>query len=208
MRRLETPVAYWVHGAVETAVCPRGLQLCQVLSFFWIGGCALIEPLPFQWRPAARSDVFYYEITVLDGGDRDIVAVGFAPEGYTERTHRRPPRFPQPGWDPGSVGYHGDDGGLYVEQGRSGVAIPLANGAGTFGAGDVVGCGCQRISPVDEDDASNVRYRIFFTSNGKDLAMAAEVASRHPMMGCIGLKYGAKVEVNMGHDQFLFDEWR
>jgi hypothetical protein len=212
LHRLDMQIACRLHGVVETLACPRGLQLTQnarekVEARPGKGGCALIEPLPVQWRPATQKDVFYYEVTVIDGGDRNVVAVGFAPEGYTTRTHRRLPRFPQPGWDQGSVGYHGDDGGLFVEQGSSAVAVPLANGAGTFGAGDTIGCGCQRISPEDED-AADVRYRVFFTSNGEDLAMSAEVSSRYPMHACIGLKYGARVEVNMGHDHFLYGAWR
>jgi hypothetical protein len=49
----------------------------------------------------------YFEVTIVDGGQQNIVAVGVAPEGYSTGA--------QPGWNAGSVGYHGDDGGLFAE---------------------------------------------------------------------------------------------
>jgi hypothetical protein len=56
-----------------------------------------------------------------------------------------------PGWEVGSVGYHGDDGGLW----NSNTNMTTCAFASTFGTGDTVGCGIT----LD-------RKRIFFTKNG------------------------------------------
>lgn len=58
-----------------------------------------------------------------------------------------------PGWDSGSWGYHGDDGGLFSQDGDS-----PAGDAETYGTGDVIGCGITTSTGM-----------IFFTKNGRRL---------------------------------------
>jgi len=41
---------------------------------------------------------------ILSAGEKCAIAIGLVPANYA-RGH-------QPGWDPGSIGYHADDGGL------------------------------------------------------------------------------------------------
>jgi hypothetical protein len=55
-----------------------------------------------------------------------------------------------PGWRTGSWAYHGDDGKLFLEQGR-GVRY-----GDTYGTGDVVGCGLD-----------SKKNELFFTKNGE-----------------------------------------
>ena len=109
-------------------------------------------------------------------------------------------RVPQPGWEAGSVGYHGDDGGLFVENGSAATAVPLAgDNARTFGAGDVVGCGVTFGS-----QSPRTSHRIFFTLNGQATGMEASVDAGRPLHACVGLKRGAKVVLNTGQADFLF----
>jgi hypothetical protein len=57
-----------------------------------------------------------------------------------------------PGWEKGSWAYHGDDGNLFLEEGR-GVKY-----GDTYGTGDVIGCGAD----YEENE-------LFFTKNGEHL---------------------------------------
>ena len=49
-----------------------------------------------------RAALYYYELRVINAGRDGAIAIGFSQEGA--RLTR------QPGWDPNSYGYHGDDG--------------------------------------------------------------------------------------------------
>lgn len=48
-------------------------------------------------------------------------------------------RDQMPGWFDGSWAYHGDDGKLFIGQGRGEALTPDFGASGKFGAGDVVG---------------------------------------------------------------------
>lgn len=82
--------------------------------------------------------VFYYEVTVVDAGELGKIGVGFAPRDCKLTR--------QPGWEPGSYGYHGDDGMRYASSGKGEEYGPR------FGAGDTVGA-CLHLG----------RGEIFFT---------------------------------------------
>jgi SPRY domain len=57
-------------------------------------------------QPLSESLSFpYFEVLVINDGVRSCIGVGLAPASY--------PRRQQPGWLPGSFGYHGDDGNKY-----------------------------------------------------------------------------------------------
>uniref|UniRef100_A0A672UXP5 SPRY domain containing 3 n=2 Tax=Strigops habroptila TaxID=2489341 RepID=A0A672UXP5_STRHB len=97
-------------------------------------------------RPLTR-DNNYFEVSIVDSGVRGTIAVGLVPQFYS-LDH-------QPGWLPGSVAYHGDDGKLY-----SGRAKGRQFGS-KCSSGDRVGCGIERVS-------LEVRTaHVFFTRNGK-----------------------------------------
>lgn len=49
-----------------------------------------------------RQKIYYYEVTVLDDGERRKIGVGFADKKFKLQR--------QPGWDDGSYGYHGENG--------------------------------------------------------------------------------------------------
>eukprot|EP01045_Picozoa_sp_COSAG04_P004561 COSAG04_NODE_200_length_20490_cov_33.582021_2_plen_3075_part_00 len=135
----------------------------------------------------------YFEVLVIDGGEQNIVCVGVAPDNYNSSTRHR---VPQPGWEAGSVGYHADDGGLFVEDGSAAAAVRLAGDHHrTFGTGDVVGCGVI---------FGTQSHRIFFTLNGQATGMVAAIDAGRPLNACVGLRHGAKVVLNTGQLAFQF----
>ncbi|XP_028800220.1 ran-binding protein M homolog isoform X2 [Neltuma alba] len=79
-------------------------------------------------KPAPKKRlVYYFEIYVKDAGTKGHVAIGFTSKGFKMRR--------QPGWEPNSYGYHGDDGLLYRGPGKGETFGP------TFTSGDIVGGG-------------------------------------------------------------------
>lgn len=124
-------------------------------------GCVMImEPMsPF---------LNYYEYVILDKGAEASIGIGIGERGY--------PLHRMPGWNRNSIGYHGDDGKLYHE-----------NGGGTrFGPtctkGDRMGCG------IDFDSDVGYGYHdIFFTKNGAvvgdPVKMKRPVNGLYPIIG-------------------------
>ena len=128
------------------------------------------------------SDVlmYYYEVTVLDAGDRGVIAVGFA--DFHFRLSR------QPGWEPNSYGYHADDGNKFHNSGKGEDYGP------SFVQGDTVGAGIHLEN-----------REIFFTKNGKKLGVAFQnvKATLYPTIGLHS--QNEHVEVNFGAKPFQFD---
>uniref|UniRef100_A0A0C9RRK1 TSA: Wollemia nobilis Ref_Wollemi_Transcript_18965_1607 transcribed RNA sequence n=1 Tax=Wollemia nobilis TaxID=56998 RepID=A0A0C9RRK1_9CONI len=118
--------------------------------------------------------VYYFEMSVKDKGQRGCVSIGFTDSHF--KTNR------QPGWEPNSYGYHGDDGLLYHGQGKGDrLNFP------TFSTGDTVGAGINYAS-----------QEIFFTCNGKFLGRVVKDV-KGPLYPTIGLhSQNEKVEVNFG----------
>ena len=79
----------------------------------------------------------YFELEILEGGDKCAVAIGLGKITYPLHRH--------PGWDAGGVGYHADDGKLFTGHG-----IGKAFGP-TCSTGDRMGCGV-RFSKEGEAD--------------------------------------------------------
>ena len=79
----------------------------------------------------------YFEILILARGVKGAIALGVAKSTYPLHRH--------PGWNPGAVGYHADDGKLFVEKGQGEQFGP------TCTEGDTMGCG---IKFTDETQAS------------------------------------------------------
>ncbi|KAK9826873.1 hypothetical protein WJX81_006034 [Elliptochloris bilobata] len=130
--------------------------------------------------PRQRS-VYYYEVHVDDAGDRGLIGIGFADCSF--RLQR------QPGWEPQSYGYHGDDGKRFNGNAQGDDFGP------TFSTGDVVGAGVHL-----------ERQEIFFTLNGKHLGVAFRNISSVPLWPTIGLhSKNEQVTVNFGADPFRFD---
>jgi hypothetical protein len=116
----------------------------------------------------------YFEMTIINQGERACMAIGLSNTDFKSTRH--------PGWEPGSYGYHGDDGRKFHNNSRG---EPYAV---KFGAvDDVIGCGL------------NFAMReIFFTKNGKYLGTAFTDPS-HSYYPTVGLhSTGEEVRINFG----------
>ena len=125
-------------------------------------------------------EAYYFEFTVVDGGDRGCIVLGFSDAGF--KLSR------QPGWEPNSYGYHGDDGRKYHSSGGGEEYAP------PYGAGDTVGAGYHL-----------GKQEIFFTKNGKYLGTAFTGVRGH-LFPTVGLHSNNEhVELNFGQKPFKFD---
>ena len=80
----------------------------------------------------------YFELEILDGGAGCSIAIGLAKLTYPLHRH--------PGWNPGAVGYHADDGKMFQERGIGREYGP------TCSQGDVMGCGIRFNSSTEQQD--------------------------------------------------------
>ncbi|XP_064636061.1 uncharacterized protein LOC135493099 isoform X2 [Lineus longissimus] len=87
----------------------------------------------------------YFEIGILDMGKKGTISLGIIPENY--------PNDQQIGWRDRSVGYHGDDGGVFLSSGYPQKKLV------TWKAGDVIGCGVN----FNDDGTKN----LYFSHNGE-----------------------------------------
>ncbi|CAN0928177.1 Ran-binding protein M homolog [Linum grandiflorum] len=132
-------------------------------------------------KPApVKRLVYYFEMTVRNGGARGQIAIGF--------THETFKMCRQPGWEANSCGYHGDDGYLYHGQGKG---LPFGP---TFTTKDTVGAGINYAS-----------QEFFFTKNGA-LIGTVKKEIKDPLFPTVAVhSQNEEIEVNFGQKQFAFD---
>ena len=94
-----------------------------------------------------NSSTNYFECEIISGGKQPAIGVGIG--NFTYSLDR------MPGWDSNGIGYHGDDGNIYISSGKG-----LKYGP-TCSVGDRMGCG------VEFESAASGRMNVFFTINGK-----------------------------------------
>mmetsp|Transcript_14051 Transcript_14051/g.35352 ORF Transcript_14051/g.35352 Transcript_14051/m.35352 type:complete len:505 (+) Transcript_14051:220-1734(+) len=131
-------------------------------------------------RPFANKVLIgYFEMTVQDAGARGCMAIGLGNATFNVMRH--------PGYEPGSYGYHGDDGKKFQESGRGEPYGPK------FTTGDTVGCGLHFGT-----------REIFFTKNGKHLGVGFTNPC-HSYYPAVGLhSEGEILCLNFGHQPFKF----
>ncbi|KAK4284959.1 hypothetical protein QN277_001719 [Acacia crassicarpa] len=132
-------------------------------------------------KPAPRKRlVYYFEIYVKDAGTKGHVAIGFTSKGFKMRR--------QPGWEPNSYGYHGDDGLLYRGPGKSETFGP------TFTSGDTVGGGINYAT-----------QEFFFTKNAQVVGTVSKDL-KGPLFPTLAVhSQNEEVHVNFGQKPFAFD---
>jgi len=141
-----------------------------------------MRPLPF----GKVASIGYYEIYVINVGDKpSVVTMGAAINSFSKNNAI-------PGWLKFSYGYHGDDGGIYFENGFTYIKEEK------WGLGDTIGCGF--------DFQTN---NIFFTKNGKlihsRLVYEIEII-KGQLLPTIGMRSkNACCSVNFGQEPFKFD---
>jgi hypothetical protein len=102
------------------------------LEYCGTGGASQDVSLAQACYPLDRTN-HYFELEILNGGSLGAIAIGVGRSSYPLHSH--------PGWSVGSVGYHADDGKLFVEIGRGQEFGP------SCAEGDRMGCGLLFDSP-------------------------------------------------------------
>ncbi|KAJ8260123.1 hypothetical protein GJAV_G00177310 [Gymnothorax javanicus] len=177
-----------------------------------------------QARRPLSTRCHYFEVEIVDAGEKCYIALGLARRDYPKNRH--------PGWSRGSVAYHADDGKIFH---GSGVGDPF--GPRCF-EGDIMGCGImfprdyildseddsddgdyfevrpkqRRVQNVlylnydeDEEDGEEMeqehegrKVMVFFTRNGKIIGRREAVVPTGGFYPTIGmLSSGEKVKVDL-----------
>ncbi|XP_051781043.1 LOW QUALITY PROTEIN: SPRY domain-containing protein 3 [Erpetoichthys calabaricus] len=178
-----------------------------------------------QARLPLSTRSHYFEVEIVDAGEKCYIALGLARRDYPKNRH--------PGWSRGSVAYHADDGKIFH---GSGVGDPF--GPRCF-EGDIMGCGImfprdyildseeenedsldsmevkpkqRRVQNVlylnDEDEEEEgedmeqehegKKVMVFFTRNGKIIGRREAVVPTGGFYPTIGmLSSGEKVKVDL-----------
>ncbi len=134
-------------------------------------------PLPPQ------VGIYFFEVTVVNKGREGYISVGFAIKSASLSRLC--------GWEPGTVGYHADDGNLYRGAGSGAAFGP------SYTTGDVIGCGI------------NFREKsFFFTKNGVLVGEVTNLKDKFhlPFFPCVGCRtQGEVLHCNFGAKPFTFD---
>uniref|UniRef100_H3CB60 SPRY domain containing 3 n=1 Tax=Tetraodon nigroviridis TaxID=99883 RepID=H3CB60_TETNG len=180
-----------------------------------------------QARQPLSTRRHYYELEIVDAGEKCYIALGLARRDYPKNRH--------PGWSRGSVAYHADDGKIF-----HGSGVGDAFGPRCF-KGDIMGCGIMfprdyildgegesddweqsggRLASTDggmsnipylpdeeeeEDDVADVeqgqergKVTVFFTRNGKLMGRREMVVPPGGLYPTVGmLSSGEKVKVDL-----------
>jgi len=131
--------------------------------------------------PFTKEDGFaYFEVHVINEGERGIVAIGLIGEDY--------PMDKMPGWQTESIGYHADDACAFHNTGWG------RQWGKRYSAGDVVGCGI--VFSTGE---------VFFTLNGEFLGIAYRTPQ--PLYyASVGFRNAlVQLKMNFGATPFYFD---
>ncbi|KAJ1853758.1 hypothetical protein GGH12_004686 [Coemansia sp. RSA 1822] len=130
----------------------------------------------------SRTGVYYYEVYIKSRGQNGYIGIGLARGGLVSTR--------LPGWDPGSWGYHGDDGHVFGGAGSGTRYGPR------YSTGDTVGCGIDFM-----------KRRIFFTRNGAFLGHVFDAIDiSKDLYPCVGMRTpGEHLVANFGRKPFVFD---
>jgi Zinc finger, C3HC4 type (RING finger)/SPRY domain len=101
---------------------------------------------------ALTRDNHCFSIRIEDKAHDALIGIGIGPQSY--------PLSDYPGWSKGSVGYHMDDGAIFMEQGTS----TYRRGVGE--TGDVIECGIEFGADRDESNS------LYFKRNGRVIHQA------------------------------------
>ncbi|XP_034027916.1 SPRY domain-containing protein 3 [Thalassophryne amazonica] len=97
-----------------------------------------------QARQPLTTRCHYYEVEIVDAGEKCYIALGLARRDYPKNRH--------PGWSRGSVAYHADDGKIF-----HGSGVGDAFGPRCF-KGDIMGCGIMFPRDYILDDEGDMEY--------------------------------------------------
>ncbi|XP_007179483.1 SPRY domain-containing protein 3 isoform X6 [Balaenoptera acutorostrata] len=116
------PVSFDVQTA-QIFFTKNGKRLLEYLG----KGKSIVDVGLAQARHPLSTRSHYFEVEIVDPGEKCYIALGLARKDYPKNRH--------PGWSRGSVAYHADDGKIFH---GSGVGDPF--GPRCY-KGDIMGCG-------------------------------------------------------------------
>ncbi|KAF0506321.1 SPRY-domain-containing protein [Gigaspora margarita] len=161
--------------------CSPGLRIYDNLLSVKNNGSREIAAVRANNYIPRETGIYYFEVDILECEDDLVISVGVS-ASYTCLDRLA-------GWDPGSIGYHSDNGWKYLEYGHG-----LKYGP-TFTAGDTIGCCINFYS-----------NEIFFTKNGVNLGSVCKskiINQLYPAIGMGGMN--SWIEANFGNKPFKFD---
>lgn len=131
--------------------------------------------------PSNAIALFYFEVTVDNAGMRGNIGVGLC--GKSVKLEK------MPGWEAGSYGYHGDDGMVFRQSGRTGHKY-----GPKYTTGDTVGCCWDMVDNT-----------VFFTKNGEFLGKAFD-SPKESLYPTVGMQTkGGRLTANFGDAPFEYD---
>jgi hypothetical protein len=133
-----------------------------------------------------QSNVFYYEVTILNTNirkpwDNECVSIGFGTKNTPYKNHV--------GWTRDSWGFHSDDGNLM----NSNKSIKITE---SWSVGETVGVGLVY-------EKKN-QYRLLFTKNGIIIDDTKFIKTTEDIYPMIGFDLSSPIFVNWGQKQFKF----
>uniref|UniRef100_A0A3P9LUY9 SPRY domain containing 3 n=1 Tax=Oryzias latipes TaxID=8090 RepID=A0A3P9LUY9_ORYLA len=173
-----------------------------------------------QARQPLTTRCHYYELEIVDAGEKCFIALGLASRDYPKNRH--------PGWSPGSIAYHADDGKIFQGRGAGdafgprcfrgdimGCGIMFPRGYTLDGEGDADDCERQEMRPnaaavqnvlhlndeeeeEEDGDRESRTVTVFFTRNGKLIGRKDMEVPRGGLFPTVGmLSRGEKVKVDL-----------
>ncbi|ORY44413.1 SPRY-domain-containing protein [Rhizoclosmatium globosum] len=139
-------------------------------------------PIPRTLSDGVYLKIFYFEVLVVSEGKDGWMGIGCCTKDVNlDRL---------PGWDPGSYGYHGDDGFLFESTGKGKPYGP------TYTKGDTIGC---IVNFMDNT--------MSFTKNGILIGVAfRDLKPDVPLYPTVGFRtHGESMQINFGETLFKFD---
>jgi hypothetical protein len=133
-----------------------------------------------------ENDQCYYEVKIkhMDSFAPVTIAFGYASIPY--------PSFRLPGWDRNSIGFHSDDGAVFVND----VDYGTPSGHGKLKVGDVVGAGYYVVKNGD-----TIVCKFYFTVNGERLRQKYSDSSFEPakIYPTVGSDSNCTLELSFGN---------
>jgi hypothetical protein len=164
----------------------------QRITFYTSQDCSIqsnVPLLPHRLSSYGQVDECFYKVKIIRKKRFDsTMAIGFATCPY--------PPFRLPGWDPQSVGYHSDDGAVFLNDVDFGTPCGPA-----LHEGDTLGIGYRVVQ-------THMGYSttFYFTHNGSKLPTELQSHEFHPSMlyPTIGTDGDCEVECIFGNVQEMF----
>ncbi|KAL7719870.1 B30.2/SPRY domain-containing protein [Entamoeba marina] len=175
-----------VDGNVVQRVIPQGEEDVDMVvsSKFYESGDNLMIINPANPEEPIPAIIRYFEVEVQN---YCIISIGLVNANRYKFAENR-----QVGWDPHSVGYHADDGCLFIGNGTRPIQDYGKAYGGKNGEKNIVGCGYNTLT-----------HEIFYTMNGTKLNPRKAVYNH--VSAAIGLEDFDPITINYGNTPFVFD---